>query len=72
MAECPSLPKCPFFNDHMAQRPATAEIMKQSYCRGDNSRCARWMVASALGKPAVPVNLFPNQVEQARALIAGK
>jgi hypothetical protein len=69
MPDCPSLPKCPFFNDHMASRPATAEMMKSTYCHGDNRDCARWMIATALGKPAVPLDLFPSQVDRARALI---
>jgi len=69
MPDCPSLPKCPFFNDHMAGRPATSEMMKVAYCHGDNSHCARWMIATALGKPAVPQDLFPSQVDRARALL---
>lgn len=69
MAACPSLPRCPFFNDHMAGRPATADMMKHSYCESDNSHCARWMVASSRGKEFVPGDLFPNQVVRARAII---
>ena len=69
MADCPSLPKCPFFNDSMATKPATAEMMKNSYCRTDNTHCARWMVAQALGKEAVPMNLFPAQADRAEQII---
>lgn len=69
MADCPSLPKCPFFNDSMATKPATAEMMKNSYCRTDNTHCARWMVAQALGKAAVPMNLFPAQADRAEQII---
>jgi len=70
MPECPSLPRCPFFNDHMATRPATADMMKKTYCRTDNAGCARWLVASTRGKEAVPADLFPNQVDRARVIVA--
>jgi len=70
MADCPSLPKCPFFNDRMANKPALAAMMKKSYCQGDNSQCARWLVSKAKGGPAVPADLYPNQIESVAALIA--
>lgn len=70
MADCPSLPKCPFFNDRMANKPAMAAMMKKSFCQGDNSKCARWIVSRAKGGPAVPADLFPNQDERVAALIA--
>jgi hypothetical protein len=54
----------------MADRPATAEMMKKTYCRTNNAECARWMVASARGKEAVPPDLFPNQTDRARAIIS--
>ncbi len=69
MAECECLEQCPFFNDRMASKPATSEMFKKAYCRGDNNRCARYMVFSALGGAAVPADLFPNQVERARDVI---
>lgn len=72
MAECPVLAKCPFFNDKMLDRPATAELYKQMYCRGDNTTCARFMVRQALGPERVPPDLYPNDTEQAKVLIARK
>ena len=69
MADCPSLPKCPFFNDRMANRPAMAAMMKKNYCQTDNSGCARWMVAQVKGGPAVPSNLYPNEQEKVAALL---
>jgi hypothetical protein len=62
MADCPSLPKCPFFNDRMANRPAMANMMKLKYCQTDNSQCARWKVSQAKGGPAVPGDLYPNEL----------
>jgi hypothetical protein len=69
MADCPSLPKCPFFNDKMAERPAMAAMMKRNYCQTDNTHCARWMVFQKTGPGTVPANLYPNQIEDARALL---
>ena len=44
--------------------------MKKKYCKEDNSRCARFMVFKKLGKPKVPTDLFPNQIEKATSVIA--
>jgi len=70
MAACELSETCPFFNDQMAQMPASAEMFKRRYCKTDNSMCARYMVFKALGKPKVPPTLFPNNVEKAKAIIA--
>lgn len=69
MTECECLAACPFFNDKMERMPAMAEMYKKNYCKGDFERCARYMVFKALGKPAVPINLYPNQQEKALAII---
>jgi hypothetical protein len=71
MAECSLLPKCIFFNDKMATMPAAADMMKKKFCLKDSSTCARFMVCSALGRERVPLDLFPNNVDRAKALIAG-
>lgn len=71
MAKCELLNGCPFFNDRMGGMPATAAIYKKNYCEGDKSACARYMVFKALGKEHVPADLFPNQVDDARRIIAG-
>ncbi len=69
MADCPRIAACPFFNDKMADVPAMAGMFKRKYCQGDNSQCARWMVGSA-GKTC-PADLYPNQVDRAKAILAG-
>ena len=72
MADCELLAGCIFFNDKMKDMPATANLLKNKYCRNDSSTCARYMVFKALGRPGVPVDLFPQQVEKAEKIIAGK
>jgi hypothetical protein len=56
MADCEKLRSCPFFRDELAYMPRTAALMKETYCRGDKSTCARYVVALK-GIP-VPGDLF--------------
>jgi hypothetical protein len=55
----------------MKEMPRSTEMYKVEYCRGDKMRCARYMVYSALGRPAVPSALYPFQVIKAKSIIAG-
>ncbi len=70
MAECECLPKCPFFNDRMANKPATAQLMKNQYCLGDSTGCARHQVKVAAGSENVPSDLYPAQTEKVKAILA--
>ena len=72
MADCPVLAACIFFNDKMAKMPKTTEFMKQKFCKGDNSKCARYMVFMALGREKVPTDLFPGDIETAALIISLK
>lgn len=69
MADCELLAGCIFFNDKMAKKPSTAELFKIRYCRGDCTKCARYMVFKALGRPKVPPDLYPNAVDRAEEII---
>lgn len=66
---CEMIEKCIFFNDKMADKPGTAEIMKTKYCKGQFMECARYKVCKALGRDKVPADLYPIQVDRAQALI---
>lgn len=70
MADCELLAGCVFFNDKLDNMPGLAEIYKDRYCRKDNSQCARYVVAQALGREKVPLNLYPNQMPRAKEIIA--
>ena len=73
MAECKLLQGCIFFNDAMANKPATAELMKARFCKDAYLACARFMVFEMLGRPKVPPDLFPNQADRAKLILsAGK
>jgi hypothetical protein len=72
MAECECLAGCPFFNDRMKEKPATAEIYKKNYCLGgENTDCARHQIKVALGKENVPGDLYPTQTNRVRGIIDG-
>lgn len=70
MADCASLPRCIFFNDKMASMPVATDMMKKKYCRADFQACARYMVLAALGREQVPLDLYPNQADRAKQIIA--
>lgn len=72
MSDCECLAGCPFFHDQMPIDSAMGQIYKRKYCLGDNTHCARFMVFKALGKGKSPLTLFPNMVDRAHAIIAGK
>jgi hypothetical protein len=72
MADCECLPKCIFFHDKMENMPAMADIYKHRYCREDNSLCARYKVFRALGREAVPSDLFPNELDRAMHLLSAQ
>ncbi len=61
---------CPFFNDKMAEMPSMTHIFKSRYCLGDSFSCARHMVFQELGSDKVPADLFPNQQDRAKDVIA--
>jgi hypothetical protein len=70
MADCIGLPTCIFFNDKMASMPTAAEMMKKKFCRSDSAHCARFMISSTLGKQQVPQDLYPNQADRAKTILA--
>jgi hypothetical protein len=69
VADCESLPRCVFFNNKMSNMPASAELLKQQYCKNRFSTCARYLVMKSLGPEAVPADLFPGQKEMAEEII---
>lgn len=70
MADCELLEGCLFFNDKMQMDKGLGSIYKRNYCQGDNTKCARYIVAKKLGRDKVPPNLFPNMFNEAEDLIA--
>jgi hypothetical protein len=72
MADCECLAKCLFFNSKMSNMPSFADLLKDMYCRGDNTACARYLVFKALGRDRVPDDLYPKDVERSQQIVAGR
>ena len=70
MERCELLERCLFFNDLMKDMPTVTDMMKRLYCLWHYEQCARYRVASALGKKRVPADLFPNDTTRAKILLA--
>lgn len=70
MADCEKLKACPFFNNQLANMPSVSNLLKETYCLGDQENCARYQVSSA-GK-AVPADLFPNDHGRARKILSSQ
>jgi hypothetical protein len=70
MAKCELVETCPFFNDQMASMPSTSAVYKKIYCEQDFATCGRYLIFKAIGRENVPKDLFPNQGDRAKAIIA--
>ena len=70
MAHCPLMSICPFFNDMMGNMPAMSEAMKKKFCQQIFTECARYITCTALGRDKVPKDMFPNEPERAKEMIA--
>ncbi|MBE5935554.1 MAG: hypothetical protein E7262_07155 [Lachnospiraceae bacterium] len=69
MAVCENLEKCPFYQGSMSIESGLGKMYKQKYCEGDKTTCARYMVATTLGKQFVPTDLYPNMDARAKRII---
>ena len=69
MKKCELLEGCLFFTDKMPMDQGLGALYKKKYCMDDNTKCARYMVAKALGREKVPTDLYPNMYDSAKKLI---
>ncbi len=69
MADCELFKGCIFFNDKMPIEKGIGSLYKKNFCQGDNSSCARYMVAEKLSREKVPRDLYPNMQERANEII---
>jgi len=67
--DCENLGGCSFYNDKMPMDMGLGQIQKKRYCEGDKEQCARYKVASTIGKANVPTDLYPIMMERANKLI---
>ncbi len=69
---CERLSGCPFYNEKMPIDKGLGAVYRKKYCEMDNSACARYLVAVAVGPQAVPLDLFPNMTSRADQIITEK
>jgi hypothetical protein len=70
MADCESLATCPFFKGKMAIEEEIGKTYRAYYCHGGMAICARYLVLLELGKHSVPPDLYPDQADRAKQIIA--
>lgn len=70
MAVCENLAKCPFYQGAMKMESGLGSMYKKQYCEGDKTQCARYMVATTVGKEFVTTSLYPNMKQKAEKIIA--
>ena len=70
MANCEKLATCPFYQGDMKMESGLGAMYKKKYCEGNKIECARYKVATTLGKDFVPIDLYPNMGSRADKIIA--
>jgi hypothetical protein len=68
--ECEILKGCRFYNDKMPMDRGLGLIQKKRFCEGDKSICARYKVATMIGRSNVPTDLYPIMMDRADNLIS--
>jgi hypothetical protein len=64
MKQCPVLEFCRFFNNILENMPSISESLKEQYCLGDNSDCARYIILNEIGGENLPDDVFPHQKDK--------
>ena len=66
MEGCKFLGTCIFFNQTV---DSMTEMLKKKYCLNDFSGCARFMIATQVGREKVPKTMYPNMLTKAQTII---
>ena len=82
MASCDLIDKCLFFNDNLKKMPAVALRLKDRFCMGDKSNCARYLIVTTYSLESINADpamkgrfdclmavLYPNELEKAHEFI---
>ncbi len=70
METCKYLQGCAFFNDPSVQRfQILFDQLKADYCQGHFEDCARYQVASQIGREHVPTSMLPTQLQWAEMIL---
>ncbi len=69
MVTCKCTKTCPFFKGELENMPSISEMLKNRYCKGDFSKCARYIIMKEIGRERVPTDCFPNQLNRAFVIV---
>ena len=69
MNKCLLLTECRFFNDIIENMPSISEVLKDQYCLGDNTECARHVIFTEIGKEHLPDDVFPHELDKAKKIV---
>lgn len=72
MPDCQRMSGCIFVKNGLNAEPQdpTAIEMIETFCKGDNTSCARNMIASTLSPADVPTEMQPVDADWAQEIIA--
>ncbi|MBN1671381.1 MAG: hypothetical protein JXR37_10125 [Kiritimatiellae bacterium] len=70
MKRCEFFATCRFANGGLPCDAALGAVYRKHYCEGDYPQCARYLVYSQLGRETLIPELYPNQHDQARKILA--
>lgn len=70
MAVCEYTEGCIFFVEEVGFSPELNRSMRERYCLGDNSECARLRAMEFLALDLIPDDLLPSDLERLERLIA--
>jgi hypothetical protein len=69
MQECEKYDHCHFFMNSMPAVPQISRLVQSYYCKGNYTKCARYVVGKRLGSHAIPDNLAPSDGHVADLLL---
>jgi hypothetical protein len=70
VGNCRFIKLCPILNAGASSIPATErESYRRDYCKADHLACARYLVATAIGRDNVPIDLIPPESARAYKLM---
>ena len=70
MAMCEKFEKCPFYQGKMDCDKGVGAMYKRTYCEGDKTKCARYIVSTQCGPEFVNNSLYPNMDKKAQEILA--
>jgi hypothetical protein len=68
MPRCSNTETCCFFTAEVGFSPALHDAMKERYCLGDHSSCARLRASLIVGMDRVPPDMLPSDSDRAETL----